>query len=126
MLSASQLKKSLVYAAKGFGYVFAREQNFRIQLFVAMLVIVAMLYFGIDGIHAVMLIVSIAAVLVLEMINSIFEHLVDLLKPRLHYVIGEIKDMMAAAVLLASISATMVGIIIFWPYLSGIIQRLSL
>ncbi len=102
------------------------EQNFRIQIFVALLVLIAMLYFRITGIRAVMLIFSIVSVLVLEVINSIFEHLVDLLKPRLHYVVGEIKNMMAASVLLASVSAGIVGVIIFWPYLLGIIQRFSL
>lgn len=126
MLSLKQLSHSLKYAFKGFRFVFVHEQNFRIQILVALLVVIAMLYFRITGIHAVMLIFSIVSVLVLEVINSIFEHLVDLLKPRLHYVVGEIKNMMAAAVLLASVSAVIVGVIIFWPYLLGIIQRFSL
>lgn len=126
MFSLKQLIQSLKYASKGFRFVFAHEQNFRIQILVALLVLLAMLYFRITGIHAVMLIFSIVSVLVLEVVNSVFEHLIDLLKPRLHYVVGEIKNMMAAAVLLASVSASLVGAIIFWPYLLGIIQRFSL
>lgn len=126
MLSLKQLNHSLRYAFKGFRFVFTHEQNFRIQIFVALLVLIAMVYFRVTGIHAVMLIFSIVSVLVLEVVNSVFEHLIDLLKPRLHYVVGEIKNMMAAAVLLASVSAVIVGTIIFWPYLLGIIQRFSL
>lgn len=126
MLSLTQFSKSIRYAAKGFRFVFTHEQNFRIQIAIALLVIVAMLYFRVSGIQAVILVVSIVAVLVLEVINSIFEHLIDLLKPRLHYVVGEIKNMMAAAVLLASLSAVIVGVIIFWPYVLGIIKRFSL
>lgn len=126
MLSLKKFSHSIQYALKGFRFVFLHEQNFRIQIFVSLLVLIAMVYFRISGIHAVMLIFSIVSVLVLEVINSVFEHLVDLLKPRLHYVVGEIKNMMAAAVLLASVSAGIVGFIIFWPYLLGIIQRFSL
>lgn len=126
MLSLKQFGKSLRYAFKGFRFVFTHEQNFRLQLLIAALVIVAMLYFKITGIHAVMLLICIVSVLVLEVINSIFEHLVDLLKPRIHYIVGEIKNMMAAAVLLASVSAGVIGVIIFWPYLLGIIQQFRL
>lgn len=126
MFSLKQLQQSIQYAFKGFRFVFTHEQNFRIQIFVALLVLIAMVYFRITGIHAVMIIFSIVSVLVLEVVNSIFEHLVDLLKPRLHYLVGEIKNMMAAAVLLASVSAIIVGWIIFWPYVLGIIQQFSL
>lgn len=73
-----------------------------------------------------LLVLSMALVLILEVVNSVFEQLVDLLKPRLHYVVGEIKNMMAAAVLLASLAAAVVGGVIFWPYALGIIQRISL
>lgn len=126
MLSLTQFGKSARYAFKGFRFVFTHEQNFRLQILVALLVIIAMLYFRITGMQAVMLIFCIVAVLVLEVINSVFEHLVDLLKPRIHYIVGEIKNMMAAAVLLASVSAGIIGFIIFWPYLLGIFQRFSL
>lgn len=114
------------YAFKGFRFVFTHEQNFRLQILIALVVILAMLYFRITGIQAVMLIFCIVSVLVLEVINSIFEHLVDLLKPRIHYIVGEIKNMMAAAVLLASVSAGIIGFIIFWPYLLGIIHQFRL
>ena len=55
-------------------------------------------------------------VLVLELLNSSIERLVDLAKPRLHEEAGTIKDLMAGAVLLASMVAVIVGILIFWPY----------
>lgn len=126
MFSIKKFSHSLSYAAKGFRFVFQHEQNFRIQLVMSVVVIVAMLYFHISGTQAVLLVLSMALVLILEVVNSVFEQLVDLLKPRLHYVVGEIKNMMAAAVLLASLAAAVVGGVIFWPYALGIIQRISL
>jgi diacylglycerol kinase len=62
---------------------------------------------------------SIMAVLVLESLNTIFEHLSDILKPRLHDYVRIIKDIMAATVLITSLGALVVGIIIFWPYFFG-------
>ena len=64
------------------------------------------------------------SVLVLELLNSSIERLVDVVKPRLHEYAGDIKDIMAAAVLLASLAAAAIGIVIFWPYLFQAIRDL--
>ena len=53
--------------------------------------------------------------LILEIINTIFERLLDLLKPRLHQYVKDIKDMTAAAVFISSLAAIIIGLIIFLP-----------
>jgi len=78
-----------------------------------------MFYFRVKPWETVALVLVIVSVLVLELLNTIFEHLSDILKPRLHHYINIIKDLMAAAVLLASLGAIVVGLIIFWPYLKS-------
>ncbi|MEK7189672.1 MAG: diacylglycerol kinase [Patescibacteria group bacterium] len=40
----------------------------------------------------------------------------DILKPRLHLGVEAVKDIMAAAVLIASFTALIIGLIIFIPY----------
>lgn len=65
----------------------------------------------------ILLILMVAAVLVLEVMNSIIERLSDALKPRLHPIIKEIKDMMAGAVLLTALTSVAVAILIFSSYL---------
>ena len=67
--------------------------------------------------EAVALTFCVFSVLILELLNTILERLVNLFKPRIHPYAKVIKDMMAAAVLLASLSATIVGILIFSQYL---------
>lgn len=111
------IKKSIQYAWKGFRYTFRHEQNFRIQLVIALVVIILMIVLRVTPLEAVALIFVIVAVLVLELLNTVVEVFVDLLKPRMHHYSENIKDMMAAAVLLASVGALLVGIIIFAPYL---------
>jgi len=56
-------------------------------------------------------------VLIMELINTVFERVVDILKPRIHPYARVIKDLMAATVLITSIVAVIVGVIIFYPYI---------
>ena len=53
----------------------------------------------------------------MELANSAVERVTDILKPRIHDYAKEIKDIMAAAVFLASFVAAVVGLIIFLPYI---------
>lgn len=111
------LKKSFSYAWKGLRYTFRYEQNFRIQLALSVLVVVLMFLFHVRASEAVALIFVMMFVLILEIVNTIFERFIDILKPRLNIYSEIIKDMMAAAVFLASFGALVVGAIIFYPYL---------
>lgn len=115
MINLPQLVRSLKYALRGFRFVW-RENNFRVQVITAVLVIIFMFYFHLSRLEKVALILVIATVLILESMNTIFEHLSDMLEPRLHDYVKVIKDIMASVVLLASIMALIVGLTIFWPY----------
>ncbi|HLD61739.1 MAG TPA: diacylglycerol kinase [Patescibacteria group bacterium] len=115
--SVKNLGKSFKYAASGFAYVFKHERNFRIQVVAAVLVIMLMIVFPLRTLERIALSLVITFVLVLELINTIMEKIVDILKPRIHHYVEIIKDMMAAAVLIASVGALVVGLLIFWPYL---------
>ena len=92
------------------------EQSFRLQSIAAALVIVVMLVVQVTFMEAVLLFLLIGSVLILELINSIFERLVDVFKPRIHPIVKEIKDIMAATVLIASITALVIGCLILVPY----------
>jgi len=59
----------------------------------------------------------IAGVLILEMLNTVFEKLVDLYKPRLHDYVKDVKDIMSAIVLVASVASVVIALFIFVPYL---------
>lgn len=114
-----RLGKSFRYAGRGIWYVFRNEQSFRIHLLASLVVIILMIYFRVTLWQAIILLLVIALVLVLELINTIFEKIIDILKPRIHYYAEMVKDIMAAAVLIASIGAVIIGILIFGPYIWG-------
>ncbi len=116
MSSLRQFTKSFRFALRGLWLVYRHEQNFRIQLiaYIAVLALAAFLRVQPWGLVAIVLAGGI--VLVLECINSAVERLLDLVQPRLHGYVREIKDIMAAAVLVASVSAALIGIAILVPY----------
>jgi undecaprenol kinase len=66
--------------------------------------------------EAVVLLSIIMWVLVLELVNTVVERVVDILKPRVHPYVRLIKDMMAAVVLISIVFASCIGIVIFYPY----------
>ncbi len=120
-MSIKRLLKSFKDAGRGIVYVFKHEQNFRIQIVSGILVIVFAILFEVSRSELLLLLLLVMSVLVLELINSAVEKFADVLKPRLSFQIEVTKDIMAAVVLIASLGATLIGFIIFWPYLFALV-----
>ncbi|OIO46438.1 MAG: hypothetical protein AUJ28_02460 [Parcubacteria group bacterium CG1_02_37_51] len=112
-----KFSKSLFRALKGLRQVWHDENNFRIEIVIAIMVIVLMFYWQLPILEKISLISMIALVLSLEVLNTAIERIMDILKPKIHDYVGTIKDMVAAAVLIASLAALIIGLIIFYPYL---------
>ncbi len=113
--------KSVSNATRGFRCVF-REQNFKIQIIFSITVFILILLLDLKIWETVVLIMMITLILVLEIINSIFERIMDILQPRVHPHAKTVKDMMASAVLVASLGACFIGLLIFWPHFKSITQ----
>ena len=116
MFNLNHFLRSFKYALHGFKFVW-QEQNFRVQCFISAIVVILMYVYDLSRLEKVALILVIISILSLESLNTIFERLSDILKPRLHDYILIIKDIMAATVLLASIGAIIIGVMIFWPHI---------
>lgn len=113
--------RSLRHAMHGLGHAFVSENNFRIHSVIAILVIMLTVILHIPRTEVVAIVLVISSVLVLELVNTIVERFADLLEPRIHPYVHVIKDMMAASVVIAVGAAVAVGILIFWPYISGLL-----
>jgi len=113
----SNLKQSFSNALRGLFYAIGSERNLQIELVAAFFVIVLMLTLRVQKWEAVVLLLLIFAVIILETLNTLVERLVDFIKPRVNAQVGLLKDLMAAVVFLAATMATVVGWIIFWPYI---------
>lgn len=123
MIRLEKLKKSFFYAMKGLVYTFRREQNFRLEVFIAIIVILAMFFLGLRSSEKIVVLLLITFILTLEMFNTIIERFLDLLKPRLDTQVKLLKDIMAGAVFLASLGALVIGVMVFYPYLFELIAK---
>ncbi|MDO8998971.1 MAG: diacylglycerol kinase family protein [Bacteroidota bacterium] len=106
-----------------FGYAFSgcvqalkTEKNLQLQLMISVLVIFAGVYFSIKVNEWLIVSACIAFVTSLELINSAIEKLCDLYSKEQNPTIKYIKDVSAAAVLVASIFTVLAGSFVFWPY----------
>lgn len=114
-MTAHNWTSSFAHAVRGVRTLYRRERNFKIEIWWAVAVAVLLVVCRIAAPEAAAVLIVSALVLVLEAVNSAVEHAVDLLKPRLDAYVGEIKDMLAAAVLIAAAAAVAVGLIVFIP-----------
>lgn len=108
--------RSLKHAIRGLRDVAHDEQSFRIQISVSIVVIGLSWLLPLDTWERILVILLCAAVMVLEVLNSIMERFADAVQPRLSPMVREVKDMMAGAVFLTSLTAGVVGVLIFYPH----------
>ena len=85
------------------------------------MVVAAGFLFRIDAVAWCIILICIGVVIAFEAINTALEHLADAVNPETHPLVGKAKDVAAAAVLIASIVAGIVGIIIFAPRIIAIL-----
>ena len=107
--------KSFYYAFNGLKIIILKEHNFRIHLLAAVIVIAAGIFFNISAMEWMTIVLIITLVLTLEIVNSTIEKLADFVSPEKNNTIKTVKDMAAAAVLLAAIAALIIAAIIFIP-----------
>lgn len=105
------------FAFKGIKNLLKSEANFQVEFSVALVMIILGFVFQITVTEWLFQIFAIGFVFSLEAINSAVEALSDALHPEWNEKIGKVKDLAAGAVLLASITAVVIGLIIYAPYI---------
>lgn len=112
-----RLLRSLTHAGKGILFTLRNERNFQVEITVALLVLLFMVWLPITSLEQLVLILAIVLVLSLELVNTAVERVMDILKPRVHPYARVVKDVMAGAVFVVSFGALILGLVIFLPYL---------
>ena len=107
---------SFKYAFNGIAYVFKTSRNFKVQLIFALLSLIISFLLQIGKSSYLILIVTIMSVLILEILNTSIETVVDLLVKKEFSSLAKIsKDTSAGAVLLASANSIIVALYLFVP-----------
>lgn len=112
--------KALTYAFHGLQYFFSHERHALVHAIISVLVILAGLYFSLHKYEWLAIFLAIGMVFSAEIINTAIEEFADTLHPDKSAGIKHTKDLAAAAVLVCSIIAVVIGLVIFSPRL-GII-----
>jgi diacylglycerol kinase (ATP) len=113
---AGDLPASFRYAAQGLAYSFASQRNFRIHVITGAIVFGLGLWLRLTVDRLAVLVLTVAAVLVLELLNTATEAVVDLSIGRQFHPLARIaKDCAAAAVLVAALSSMMIALLLLLP-----------
>ena len=106
---------SFRHAFRGFWYVLRTQRNAWIHAFATLVVVSFGLWLELNNTDWAAIVISITIVWMAEFINTSIEALVDLASPSHHPLAKVGKDVGAAAVLIASLSGVVVGLLIMGP-----------
>lgn len=108
---------SFKYAFEGIVTAFIDQPNLKFQVCIAALALAMGFYFGITESEWLVLVLVSGLVLTFELTNTAIEEIVDSFTDQVHPAAKKAKDVAAAAVLMASATAAIIGLIIFVPYI---------
>jgi len=114
--------KSLGHAWAGWRNFLAEERNAKIEMVIALFVILAGFVCRISPAQWLIVLFCIALVISLEMINSSIEKFCDVVNPEFHPGIKIIKDIAAGSVLVAAFLSLVIGLIIFIPEIIALLK----
>lgn len=123
-MSAAELKgkkglrrliNALGYSREGIAAAWRNEAAFRQETLLAVVALPLAFYLGKTGVERALMIGSIVLILIVEILNSAVEAVVDKASPEKSELAKRAKDMGSAAVLLSLINAAAVWACLLWP-----------
>ena len=113
---AKDLPTSFLFAAKGLGYAFSTQINFRIHVCFALGALGLGFFLGLNKSDLSIMALTATSVLIVELLNTAIESVVDLaIGKRFHPLAQIAKDCSAGAVLVASISSVLIAVLLLFP-----------
>ena len=117
------IPKSFSYAFQGLKRAITEEPNFRIHVVLGTSACLLALALGFSPLEWLILTVTIFFVLVLELINTSLENIVDLVSPEIQGEAKIAKDVSASAVFLSAIFSILVGLALFLPKIMALFKK---
>jgi diacylglycerol kinase (ATP) len=113
---ATSLRLSFKFAGAGLAYTFQTQRNFRIHLISGIVVLGMSLLIGLPRLDFAIISLTIAIILMMELLNTALEAVVDLTVGKTYHHLAKVaKDCAAGAVLVASIAALVEGFTLIAP-----------
>ncbi len=115
LASKHALSKSFGFAFEGLKTAVLQGRNFRVQIIIGALATILGFILKLNYTEWLHLVLIITIILVLELINTSIEAIVDIVSPEKQEKAKIAKDVAAATVLLASIGSVIIGVMLFLP-----------
>lgn len=110
----TRLINALGYSRDGLKAAWQNEAAFREEILLAAIAIPLALFLARSGVERALLIGSILLILLVEILNSALEAVVDKASPERHELAKRAKDMGSAAVLLSLLNAATIWLCVLW------------
>lgn len=106
---------AFIFSWQGFKAAFKYEEAFRQEVFVLLMAIPLAFWLGDTALHKALLISSVLFLMIVELLNSAIEAVVDRAGDEWNELAGRAKDMGSAAVLLATaiVAMTWISVVFF-------------
>jgi diacylglycerol kinase (ATP) len=114
--------RSVKYALRGIRIMVASQHNAWLHAVATVVVVGAGVWVRLSWSEWCWIVLAIVSVWTAEALNTAFEFLTDVASPTFHPVAGKAKDVAAGAVLLAAAGAVIIGTLVFWPKVVGLLQ----
>ena len=105
-------KKAFEFTCLGLKATYKHEEAFRQEVFVLLIAIPLAFWLGDTNVEIVLMIGSLILLLIVELLNSAIEAVVDRFGGEIHELSGRAKDMGSAAVFITMLNATMVWLLL--------------
>jgi diacylglycerol kinase (ATP) len=106
---------SVKWSLEGFVAALKHEPSFREGIIFAVLMLPLAIILPVNAVSTALMIGALALILVVELLNSAIELIIDYLRPEHHPLAKRIKDMASAAVFLSYVSCIVIWTIMLWP-----------
>jgi len=110
--------KSFGYAFEGLWFLLRTQHNAWIHFAATITVCAAGFALHVSASDWRWMIVAMVLVWFAEGVNTALEQLCDLVSPDYNIAIKSAKDVAAGAVLITAIGAALIGVMVFWPYVT--------
>ena len=107
--------QAFLWSMQGLRATWAVESSFRLEVYLFVVLAPLGLWLGADGVERAILVGSLLGVLVVEVLNSAVEAVVDRWGPEHHELAGRAKDMGSAAVFLADMNVLLCWGLVLGP-----------
>ena len=115
---------SVRYSIEGFFAALKHEPSFREDLLFAILLVPFAIILPVNAVSTALMVSSLFLIIIVELLNSAIEWVIDYLRPERHPLAKRIKDMASAAVFLSYLNCIAIWVIILWPS-SGVWKRIG-